>query len=258
MKTNNHTNNKRLWPLLLTIFVGIILIALFITSNSCQIISGGKSSINDKFYSCPSANYSDPLIIILIGWLAIITLIIKLTDLFQYRSKLRLLINLAAIFSIIYLLCRQQFWLTYAVTLVVNLLDIWLDKLSTKTSPRPISNKLILSKIESVRSYNSDMIVAIVASVAKPSGQKEFLLVSQYADKHHIKPAPATSIRKAPSSGMYATIERRRLIIGDYNFMLKNKIQNMPDDYMGQTTIFVAVNGKYIGAIHFDTQLDKL
>ena len=62
---------------------------------------------------------------------------------------------------------------------------------------------------------------------------------------------PAHSIREATGGGIFATIDRRRVVVGSPEFLRNNHIKNLPEDIHEQTAVLVAAGGKYIGAIYF-------
>lgn len=120
------------------------------------------------------------------------------------------------------------------------------DKTGTITTDR-----VQIDHIDSTRGYTPQMIVAIVAAVEANSTHVLASSVINYANTHNIRPAPAHSIRESTGGGVFATIDHRRIVAGNQAFLESNKITGIPTNLHNQTSVLVAVNGKYIGAIYF-------
>lgn len=260
MKTTNN-GIKRYWHLWLSLLVGAAILGIQIAGNSCQLVPDAHNQNGEQIYSCPGANYSEPVIILIICWLAAMIATMKTLDMVNRLRSRSFGLDFVAPILIGYFLCQKQFWYAYFATLAISILEIFftaihdyrVKKKTTKAKQkgRKQPRVLVVDRIEATKGYSSDMLIAIAAAVAPPSNNTELDLIHQYAIKHHIKLAPASSIRKALNGGMYATIDRRRLVIGDYDFMLATKIQGLPDHNPALSAIYIAVNGHYIGAIHF-------
>lgn len=120
------------------------------------------------------------------------------------------------------------------------------DKTGTITT-----NHIAVDHIHTTRGYSPEMVIAIAAAAEAASTHVLAASIIDYARQHHIQPAPAHSIRETTGGGIFATVERRRIVVGSLDFMRSNKILGLPDDLHNRTVVLVAVNGRYIGAIYF-------
>lgn len=126
------------------------------------------------------------------------------------------------------------------------------DKTGTLTT-----DKIAVDHVDTVGNYTPQIIIAIVAAVESVSTHVLARSVIDYAKAHHIEPAPAHSIREATGNGIFATIQQRRIVVGSPAFLANNKILGLPTNLHDQTSILVAVNGRYVGAIYFTSRLRR-
>lgn len=121
------------------------------------------------------------------------------------------------------------------------------DKTGTLTN-----NHLAVSHIDAAAGYNPDTIIAIAAAAESVSTHVLAGSLINYAKEHHIQLAPAKSIRETTGGGVFATVDQRRIVVGNPEFLASNKITGLPSQLPNSTAIIVAVNGKYAGAIYFN------
>ena len=120
------------------------------------------------------------------------------------------------------------------------------DKTGTLTT-----DQVAVDHIDVAKGYTPQIIISIAASVEAISTHVLATSIINYAHQHHIQPAPAHSIREATGGGIFATIDRRRVVVGSLAFLRSNHIKNLPDNIHDQTAVLVAAGGKFIGAIYF-------
>ena len=120
------------------------------------------------------------------------------------------------------------------------------DKTGTITT-----NQVAVDHIDAISGYTPQLVVSIAAAVEAVSTHVLASGIVTYAEQNHIQPAPAHSIREATGGGIFATIDRRRVVVGSPEFLRNNHIKNLPEDIHEQTAVLVAAGGKYIGAIYF-------
>lgn len=126
------------------------------------------------------------------------------------------------------------------------------DKTGTLTT-----DNVAVDHIHASHGYTDTMIVAIVAAAETVSTHVLARSIIAYARDHHITPAPAHSIRETTGGGVFATIGRRRIVVGNRQFLLNSKIRSLPANLHDQTSILVAVNGRYVGAVFFVDRLRR-
>lgn len=120
------------------------------------------------------------------------------------------------------------------------------DKTGTLTT-----NQVTVDHVHTSQGYTKDMIVAMIAAVEMVSTHPLANSITSHAHQHNIELAPATGIREVPGGGIFASIDRRRLVVGSPAFLRSNKIVGIPDNIHNQTAILIAVNGQYVGAVYF-------
>ena len=121
------------------------------------------------------------------------------------------------------------------------------DKTGTLTN-----NHLIVSHVDATAGYNPDTIIALAAAAESVSTHILASSLINYANEHHVQLAPAKNIRESTGGGVFATVDRRRIVVGNPEFLAGNKITGLPSQLPNSTAILVAVNGKYAGAIYFN------
>lgn len=120
------------------------------------------------------------------------------------------------------------------------------DKTGTLTT-----DHVTVDHVDAIKGYTPQLIISIAASVETVSTHVLAASIIDYAHQNNIQPAPARSIRESTGGGIFATIDRRRVVVGSLEFLRNNHIRNLPNDIHDQTAVLVAAGGKYIGAIYF-------
>ena len=119
------------------------------------------------------------------------------------------------------------------------------DKTGTLTS-----GKVTVDSIETTPGHKEVDIIAMIAAAESVSNHVLAESAISFAKSHNITPAPATGLREIPGKGIFASVGRKRLVVGNLAFLENNKITNLPAD-TDKTAIYLAINGQYAGAIYF-------
>lgn len=119
------------------------------------------------------------------------------------------------------------------------------DKTGTLTS-----GKVTVDGIETTPSHKEVDIIAMIAAAESVSNHVLAESAISFAKSHNIALAPATGLREIPGKGIFALVGRKRLVVGSLAFLANNKIANLPAD-TDKTAIYLAINGRYAGAIYF-------
>lgn len=255
---------NKYWYIWLAIIVGLVGFSIYQTSKYCYRVEMIDDAASTVQYTCPRENYSPPLLTILFGWFAAMIWLMKMFDIvhgIRHKTKWALdaLLTIIATAVAALSLYIGQPWLAYLATVVVCMEELALDSHQPSTpasippaqTAPPKPKRLIIDYINSRKGYTANMVIAIVAATASTTTDKPTKLVASYAKKHDIAPAPIRSLRLISSSGVFASLERRRLVIGSYDFLAGSKITSLPASKANQQSILVAVNGEYIGGIYF-------
>lgn len=113
--------------------------------------------------------------------------------------------------------------------------------------------KIVLKKIETGSEYDCRTVLALIASVRMVYRNQYTDCLASYSHDRRIQPAPARNLRPS-AHGVYATVARRRILVGELDFLRQSKIKGLPSDTQAQPALGVAVNGRLAGIVYFDHQ----
>lgn len=113
--------------------------------------------------------------------------------------------------------------------------------------------KIVLKKIEVSSEYDCETVLALIASVQTVYRNQYTDYLASYSHDRQIQPAPVRNLRSF-AHGVYATVARRRIVVGELDFLRQSKIKGLPSDTQAQPALGVAVNGRLAGAVYFDHQ----
>ena len=113
--------------------------------------------------------------------------------------------------------------------------------------------KIVLKRIEVSSEYDCETVLALIASVQTVYRSQYTDYLASYSHDRQIQPAPARNLRPS-AHGVYATVARRRILVGELDFLRQSKIKGLPSDTQAQPTLGVAVNGRLAGVVYFDHQ----
>lgn len=113
--------------------------------------------------------------------------------------------------------------------------------------------KIVLKRIEVGSEYDRKTVLALIASVQTVYRNQYTDYLASYSHDRRIQPAPARNLRPS-THGVYATVARRRIVVGELDFLRQSKIKGLPSDTQAQPALGVAVNGRLAGVVYFDHQ----
>ncbi len=113
--------------------------------------------------------------------------------------------------------------------------------------------KIVLKKIETGSEYDCETVLALIASVRTVYRNQYTDYLASYSHDCQIQSAPVRNLRPS-AHGVYATVARRRILVGELDFLRQSKIKGLPSDTQAQPTLGVAVNGRLAGIVYFDHQ----
>ena len=113
--------------------------------------------------------------------------------------------------------------------------------------------KIVLKKIETGSEYDCKTVLALIISVRMVYRNQYTDCLASYSHDRRIQPAPARNLRPS-AHGVYATVARRRILVGELDFLRQSKIKGLPSDTQAQPALGVAVNGQLAGIVYFDHQ----
>ena len=113
--------------------------------------------------------------------------------------------------------------------------------------------KIVLKKIEVSSQYDCETVLALIASIRMVYRNQYTDYLASYSHDCRIQPAPARNLRPS-AHGVYATVARRRILVGELDFLRQSKIKGLPSDTQAQPALGVAVNGQLAGVVYFDHQ----
>ena len=113
--------------------------------------------------------------------------------------------------------------------------------------------KIVLKRIEVSSEYDRKTILALIASVQTVYHSQYTDYLASYSHDRRIQPAPARNLRPS-THGVYATVARRRILVGELDFLRQSKIKGLPSDTQAQPALGIAVNGRLAGVVYFDHQ----
>lgn len=113
--------------------------------------------------------------------------------------------------------------------------------------------KIVLKRIEVSSEYDCETVLALIASVQTVYRNQYTDYLASYSHDRQIQPAPARNLRSF-AHGVYATVARRRIVVGELDFLRQSKIKGLPSDTQAQPALGVAVNGQLVGVVYFDHQ----
>ena len=113
--------------------------------------------------------------------------------------------------------------------------------------------EIVLKKIEVSSEYDCETVLALIASVQTVYHSQYTDCLASYSHDRRIQPAPVRNLRPS-AHGVYATVARRRIVVGELDFLRQSKIKGLPSDTQAQPALGVAVNGRLAGVVYFDHQ----
>lgn len=113
--------------------------------------------------------------------------------------------------------------------------------------------KIVLKRIKVSPEYDRKTVLALIASVQTVYRSQYTDYLASYSHDHRIQPAPVRNLRPS-AHGVYATVARRRIVVGELDFLRQSKIKGLPSDTQAQPALGVAVNGQLAGVVYFDHQ----
>ena len=113
--------------------------------------------------------------------------------------------------------------------------------------------KIVLKRIEVSSEYDCETVLALITSVQTVYRNQYTDYLASYSHDRRIQPAPARNLRPS-AHGVYATVARRRILVGELDFLRQSKIKGLPSDTQAQPALGVAVNGRLAGIVYFDHQ----
>lgn len=113
--------------------------------------------------------------------------------------------------------------------------------------------KIVLKKIETGSQYDCETVLALIASVQTVYRNQYTDCLASYSHDCRIQSAPVRNLRPS-AHGVYATVARRRIVVGELDFLRQSKIKGLPSDTQAQPALGVAVNGQLAGVVYFDHQ----
>ena len=113
--------------------------------------------------------------------------------------------------------------------------------------------KIVLKRIEVSSEYDRKTVLALIASVQTVYHSQYTDYLASYSHGRRIQPAPVRNLRPS-AHGVYATVARRRIVVGELDFLRRSKIKGLPSDTQAQPALGVAVNGQLAGVVYFDHQ----
>ena len=113
--------------------------------------------------------------------------------------------------------------------------------------------KIVLKRIKVSSEYDRETVLALITSVQPVYRNQYTDYLASYSHGHRIQPAPVRNLRPS-AHGVYATVARRRIVVGELNFLRQSKIKGLPSDTQAQPALGVAVNGQLVGVVYFDHQ----
>lgn len=124
------------------------------------------------------------------------------------------------------------------------------DDPGTLTSPQ-----LSVTKIMAKDSADQKVATSILHAIATHCNSEIQEAIAIYCRQNQIEPANLYSIRQVSKANFFARLGNDRVLIGNYSFMNSNQIPDIPKDFQNLTCLFVAINGKLMGCIHFDRKI---
>ena len=113
--------------------------------------------------------------------------------------------------------------------------------------------KIVLKRIKVSSEYDCETVLALITSVQPVYRNQYTDYLASYSRGHRIQPAPVRNLRPS-AHGVYATVARRRILVGELDFLRQSKIKGLPSDTQAQPALGVAVNGQLAGVVYFDHQ----
>ena len=115
---------------------------------------------------------------------------------------------------------------------------------------------VVVDKIVPTDGFTDGELLRLAASAEVNSSHILATSLVKYATDKGTKIAPSKNVREITGDGVFATVGSKKIIVGRADFLIKNKIKDFEkDDKNSNTAIFVAINGKYAGAIYFADQI---
>ena len=115
---------------------------------------------------------------------------------------------------------------------------------------------VVVDKIVSTKGFTDKEVLHLSASAEASSSHILATSLVKYANDKRIEIAPSKNVREITGDGVFATVDGKKIIVGRAAFLIKNKIKDFDnDDNNSGTAIFVAIDGKYAGAIYFADQI---
>ena len=118
---------------------------------------------------------------------------------------------------------------------------------------------VVVSEIISTSKLSESEILSLSASAEINSSHVLATSLVKYARQQKTKIQSAKNVREIVGDGIFATINKRKIIIGRSEFLKKNKIKNFDnyDESQSSTAIYLAVDNELAGVIYFADELRK-
>ena len=133
------------------------------------------------------------------------------------------------------------------------------DKTGTLTEGKPTLTALI-----PVAGITEDELLRLAASVDQPSQHPLAAAIVQAAKDRRLELAPAQDFDSLPGEGVQATIEGRRVLLGNRRLMDQGKIEVGPLEQEverlakdGQTAMYLAADGRVSGVVSVSDQIRR-
>jgi heavy metal translocating P-type ATPase len=102
--------------------------------------------------------------------------------------------------------------------------------------------------------FREKVLIRLAASAESGSSHVLATSLLAFAKNEKIALSPAKNLREIAGSGIYATVDSRKILVGQIDFLRQNKIANLPENDK-LTSMFVAVDGAFAGRIIFADKL---
>jgi P-type E1-E2 ATPase len=112
---------------------------------------------------------------------------------------------------------------------------------------------VVVAKIAPEKNFSKDEILSLAASAEIASSHVLAVSLVKYATSQNTKVLPAKNVREITGDGIFATVKNQKVIVGKIEFLIKNKVKNIPENLAKSlsTAVFISVNNEFAGTIYF-------